>query len=167
MRIQSEDPRKSWENSASQNIEGVGYLRPGEFSREAAAASPTDVAQFMNSSNRQYSTRNFVQTLPITPNQQSRNTQENNDFPEIQSALASPTVSHDIRVNSSNIRPAAQRLQNSIPQADNPTILSKCGVCSKVANFLCSGCQRVYYCTVQCQRNHWLGHYAECRGTRN
>ena len=31
------------------------------------------------------------------------------------------------------------------------SILSKCAVCEKKANFLCSGCQNMYYCTVQCQ----------------
>ena len=122
-----------------------------EFSREAAATSLTEVGQFMNSSNNQYSAGNYVQTRPNTPNQQSQNRQGNIDFPEIQNALASSTVSPDLRANPCNISPSTQTRQNSIPQTDNPIILSKCGVCSKVANFLCSGCQKVYYCTVQCQ----------------
>ena len=31
------------------------------------------------------------------------------------------------------------------------SILSKCAECPKKAKFLCSGCQNMYYCTVQCQ----------------
>ena len=28
---------------------------------------------------------------------------------------------------------------------------TQCVVCHSLANFLCSGCQKIYYCTVKCQ----------------
>ena len=28
---------------------------------------------------------------------------------------------------------------------------TRCVVCHSLANFLCSGCQKIYYCTVKCQ----------------
>merc|ERR1712181_81590 len=37
-----------------------------------------------------------------------------------------------------------------------------CEVCSKPANFLCSGCELVYYCTTSCQRESWATHYKLC-----
>merc|ERR1711915_470395 len=39
-----------------------------------------------------------------------------------------------------------------------------CAVCFSAATFLCSGCRKVFYCTIKCQKNHWLArHHQECQ----
>ncbi|RCN35574.1 MYND finger [Ancylostoma caninum] len=39
--------------------------------------------------------------------------------------------------------------------------------CRKEQLKCCSGCSAVYYCGVQCQRNDWPDHSAECRCLKN
>jgi hypothetical protein len=34
--------------------------------------------------------------------------------------------------------------------------------CNNKATFLCSKCQKVYYCSRTCQKNHWLHHKKDC-----
>ncbi|XP_028400708.1 uncharacterized protein LOC114523863 isoform X2 [Dendronephthya gigantea] len=37
-----------------------------------------------------------------------------------------------------------------------------CGVCGKEASFLCSGCQKAWYCSAKCQHTAWADHCKEC-----
>ena len=39
----------------------------------------------------------------------------------------------------------------SSPSSRRSPVVTRCAVCHSPANFLCSGCQKVYYCTVKCQ----------------
>ena len=41
----------------------------------------------------------------------------------------------------------------SSPSSRRSPVVTRCAVCHSPANFLCSGCQKVYYCTVKCQVN--------------
>eukprot|EP01084_Bolivina_argentea_P061489 112375_1 len=44
---------------------------------------------------------------------------------------------------------------------------SECANCSKTnANKKCSGCKCTYYCSQQCQVNHWKSHKKECKKLR-
>ena len=38
----------------------------------------------------------------------------------------------------------------------------KCGYCGADAQFLCSGCRLVSYCTVECQGKQWKEHKPKC-----
>ena len=40
---------------------------------------------------------------------------------------------------------------SSSPASRRSPVVTRCAVCHNPANFLCSGCQKVYYCTVKCQ----------------
>eukprot|EP01084_Bolivina_argentea_P093741 168558_1 len=42
-----------------------------------------------------------------------------------------------------------------------------CVLCKALANKRCSGCKQVYYCSKQCQSNHWKQHKKECKGKKN
>eukprot|EP01084_Bolivina_argentea_P128994 227901_1 len=46
-------------------------------------------------------------------------------------------------------------------------IYRTCAVCTASANKRCSGCKRVYYCSEQCQSNHWKQHKKECKLSKN
>lgn len=46
-----------------------------------------------------------------------------------------------------------------IPQA--PT--NYCQVCAREASKKCSGCKKVYYCSVECQKAHWKTHKEVCK----
>ncbi len=37
-----------------------------------------------------------------------------------------------------------------------------CGVCSKKASTYCSRCQNIYYCSRECQAQHWKEHKLQC-----
>ena len=43
--------------------------------------------------------------------------------------------------------------KENVGQARPSQQVTRCAVCLSPANFLCSGCQKVYYCTVKCQVN--------------
>lgn len=107
---------------------------------------------------------------------------DSRNFPEIRNAIIA--ASADRRLSSQpNLRTptATAPTKRGRPRDAGPN-LSVCCVCSRLANFLCSGCQAVYYCTVQCQvlhtvftlfmlltvlqSNHWLDHYNNCVGSR-
>lgn len=55
---------------------------------------------------------------------------------------------------------ALQAPQN--PQSKNNT----CVMCGQHAQFMCSGCQNIWYCGPQCQRNHWVNHSSVCMGSK-
>lgn len=38
----------------------------------------------------------------------------------------------------------------------------ECGLCGKVATFVCGGCERIHYCSEECQRSDWNRHMKEC-----
>ena len=131
-----------------------GFIRPRAFSREENMTSPTELSKLMNNMNSQYAVRNNIPNIINQPRSlpTNQNRQEipvnNRNFPEIRNAIAAST---DRRIPQPQVRtPTPTSPQSSQPR-EPASILSKCAVCSKVANFLCSGCQKVYYCTVQCQ----------------
>lgn len=41
-----------------------------------------------------------------------------------------------------------------------------CKVCSKPNVNVCSGCNRVYYCSVDCQKSDWKTHKVTCKSTK-
>merc|ERR1719481_620484 len=89
--------------------------------------------------------------MPTPPINQNHVRQEMTgpvNFPEIQSAIA---ASEDRRVQRAQPRTPTSNMPYTNQTQIGTNTLSKCAVCCKVANFLCSGCQKVYYCTVQCQ----------------
>jgi len=161
---QAQGRREGGENKAVPSLLEGSFLRTKEFSR---GDPQIDESQFVNNTNNQYEIRNFLQTHPQTqePNQPRQGSPANNNFPEIRNAIAATT---DRREQQPPVRNAMQAQKSQTQQNKTSGTLSKCIVCYKVANFLCSGCQCVYYCTVQCQSNHWLSHYTQCvRGPRH
>nr|XP_037269449.1 LOW QUALITY PROTEIN: uncharacterized protein LOC119161190 [Rhipicephalus microplus] len=48
------------------------------------------------------------------------------------------------------------------PQSKNNT----CVMCGQLAQYMCSGCQNIWYCGPQCQRNHWVSHSNVCMGSK-
>jgi len=40
---------------------------------------------------------------------------------------------------------------------------SQCAACGALANFMCSACKGVHYCSTQCQRGHWEVHTRNCQ----
>lgn len=40
---------------------------------------------------------------------------------------------------------------------------SKCESCGNAANFMCSACKLVHYCSASCQKGHWSLHGRSCR----
>ena len=51
------------------------------------------------------------------------------------------------------IRPRDFCKENIVQARPSQQTVTRCAVCLSPANFLCSGCQKVYYCTVKCQVN--------------
>nr|XP_050048603.1 uncharacterized protein LOC126545022 isoform X1 [Dermacentor andersoni]XP_054917779.1 uncharacterized protein LOC126545022 isoform X1 [Dermacentor andersoni] len=43
---------------------------------------------------------------------------------------------------------------------------STCVMCGQHAQFMCSGCQNIWYCGPQCQRSHWVNHSNVCMGSK-
>lgn len=41
-----------------------------------------------------------------------------------------------------------------------------CPICKKEATQLCSRCKKVYYCSIECQKNDWINHKINCKQTR-
>ncbi|KAH6932289.1 hypothetical protein HPB50_004349 [Hyalomma asiaticum] len=58
---------------------------------------------------------------------------------------------------------SAQSLQ--APQ-NPPSKNNTCVLCGQHAQFMCSGCQNIWYCGPQCQRNHWVSHSSVCMGSK-
>lgn len=45
--------------------------------------------------------------------------------------------------------------------------MKKCEVCEKDAEFVCSGCEAVFYCSEEHQKQHWkTSHRAKCKKTK-
>jgi len=40
--------------------------------------------------------------------------------------------------------------------------IRSCFVCNKLANHLCKGCKKVFYCSAECQKNDWFNHKQIC-----
>ena len=53
-------------------------------------------------------------------------------------------------------------------QAESNPKFGICRCCSKQFDtsklFLCGGCKRVQFCSIECQRQHWVDHKEECNG---
>ncbi|KAL5016956.1 hypothetical protein ScPMuIL_006545 [Solemya velum] len=53
------------------------------------------------------------------------------------------------------------------PLEHSPPIIqmvrSNCIVCNKVASYLCSSCKNIWYCSTECQLNHWVSHSHHCK----
>jgi len=141
--------------------EAQGFIRPRSFSREENITSASDLNKLMNS---QYGARNLMPTPPINQNHVRQEMTGPVNFPEIRSAIA---ASEDRRVQRAQPRTPTSNIPYTNQTHLATNTLSKCAVCNKVANFLCSGCQKVYYCTVQCQSHHWLSHYTKCVGAKS
>lgn len=45
------------------------------------------------------------------------------------------------------------------------TNLSLCKICGKKAEQFCSKCKKIYYCSKECQKTHWILHKTECKLT--
>ena len=137
--------RKSVENKTAPKLAEGSFLRPRDFSREANLISPSDVGRYVNNLNNQIAVRNFLQNMPNSTNQPyfvQHNQERQTNVSEVQNTIP---LSADRRV------PQHHYMRTSTQPREAASILSKCVVCSKVANFLCSGFQKVCYCTVQCQ----------------
>jgi len=37
-----------------------------------------------------------------------------------------------------------------------------CKICKKEASFMCSACRGAHYCSLECQRVHWMDHSKHC-----
>lgn len=44
--------------------------------------------------------------------------------------------------------------------------LNSCGFCGQYAMYMCSGCQNIWYCGPQCQKNNWVNHSHMCQGSK-
>eukprot|EP00090_Calanus_glacialis_P002503 TRINITY_DN11877_c0_g1_i5.p1 TRINITY_DN11877_c0_g1~~TRINITY_DN11877_c0_g1_i5.p1 ORF type:complete len:540 (-),score=124.95 TRINITY_DN11877_c0_g1_i5:206-1780(-) len=153
--------RKSVENKTAPKLAEGSFIRPRDFSREANLISPSDVGRYVNNLNNQIAVRNFLQNMPNPTNQPhfvQHNQERQTNFSEMQNSIP-PSAARRV--------PQPHYMRTSTQPREAASILSKCAVCSKVANFLCSGCQKVYYCTVQCQSHHWLSHYSKCVAARS
>ncbi|XP_064460117.1 uncharacterized protein LOC135370325 isoform X2 [Ornithodoros turicata] len=60
-------------------------------------------------------------------------------------------------------RYAPQNPQKTQPAKEEP---SKCALCGKYAQYLCSGCQSVWYCGQQCQKSNWSNHSSQCHNVK-
>jgi len=145
-------------------VPGEGFIRPRAFSREENITPPSELSKLMTNMNSHYALRNNItgQTQYIQPRQDIT---AKKNFPEIRNAIAAST---ERRLSQPTVGTPTPTAPSQTAQLREPaSVLSKCAVCTRVANFLCSGCQSVYYCTVQCQSKHWLVHYNKCVGARS
>jgi hypothetical protein len=46
----------------------------------------------------------------------------------------------------------------------SPSSTPRCHVCQKDALFSCGGCAKIFYCSSECQQQHWVTHEVECPG---
>ena len=149
-------------HNAAQNVHNPnkivvkGFIRPRAFSKEENITLPSELSKNMNNMNNMNSMNSHYGVSNTFPNlvgqpryvQQTQTRQEvpvHRHFPEIHRAIA---TSSSRQLPQTTVRTTAPTPSKSRQPA---SILSKCVVCTKMANFLCSGCQKVYYCTVQCQ----------------
>lgn len=51
----------------------------------------------------------------------------------------------------------------SDPNANKQLIKRYCKLCDKGAQFLCSGCRGIWYCSQECQLSHWRIHSKACK----
>ena len=43
-------------------------------------------------------------------------------------------------------------------------MITKCVICSVATSLGCSNCEKVFYCSAECQTKHWGKHKAVCTG---
>lgn len=70
-------------------------------------------------------------------------------------SLGCQAAPHEQALQSQSTQPSQS------PQGKNNT----CVMCGQHAQFMCSGCQNVWYCGPNCQRSHWVNHSNVCMGT--
>ena len=112
--------------------------------------SPSKVNLYMNNLNSQYTVRNFLQKMPNSQNQPQfvhQDPKSHASFHRIQNVIAAASESRNPQPHMITPTPTSQKSHPREPT----NILSKCAVCPKMANFLCSRCKNVCYCTVTCQ----------------
>ena len=58
-------------------------------------------------------------------------------------------------------------VRQSHKMADSKSNSDKlCGGCKQTGTKICSGCKQIYYCSQQCQKDHWKAHKSECNKIR-
>lgn len=82
--------------------------------------------------------------------------------------MASSALSRDASYSTDHGR-TNQGHMASNPQKSQPAKeeFSKCALCGKYAQFLCSGCQSVWYCGPQCQKSNWNNHSSHCHSIKS
>ena len=132
------------------NLEFVGYGRPGDAFSEATFTNQSEAGPALNTYTNQSSPRNLVGQKRNRKIKNNSNRQPNTNIHGIQNI---PTLSITGRDNPNNLRLRMSTNSQPIPTPQDSIApsLSNCNVCGKMARFLCSGCQEAYYCTVQCQ----------------
>ncbi|KAK8768184.1 hypothetical protein V5799_015351 [Amblyomma americanum] len=56
--------------------------------------------------------------------------------------------------------------QPAQPSQSTQSKNNTCVMCGQHAQFMCSGCQNIWYCGPNCQRTHWVNHSSVCMGTK-
>ena len=140
-------------NMDGKKVVTEGFIRPRAFSREENISPPSELSKLMTNMNSQYSARN-INTLT------RQDIATNRNFPEIRNAIA---ASSERRLSQPNVRTPTPTGPSQTAPREPVSLLSKCAVCTRVANFLCSGCQAVYYCTVQCQVRYRRATIVNCQ----
>jgi len=71
-----------------------------------------------------------------------------------------PSPTHHVggRGRASGGHPSMGRGRPGPPGGD-----SQCAACGALANFMCSACKAVHYCSTECQRGHWVVHTRSCQ----
>ena len=101
----------------------------------------------------------------ISQNQTSIRTPRSISFPEVRRQSTGSTeafyreISHELQQPSSDVRACVTDKRRSLKKTGHKEVAgsdsggppSRCVVCYSLTDLFCSGCQKIYYCTVSCQ----------------
>ena len=101
----------------------------------------------------------------ISQNQTSIRTPRSISFPEVRRQSTGSTeafcreISHELQQPSSDVRACVTDKRRSLKKTGHKEVAgsdsggppSRCVVCHSLTDLFCSGCQKIYYCTVRCQ----------------
>eukprot|EP01114_Cavostelium_apophysatum_P024804 TRINITY_DN985_c0_g1_i1.p1 TRINITY_DN985_c0_g1~~TRINITY_DN985_c0_g1_i1.p1 ORF type:complete len:465 (+),score=123.98 TRINITY_DN985_c0_g1_i1:105-1499(+) len=59
-------------------------------------------------------------------------------------------------------QPTQPKQPTQAKQSEKPKKTSKCLCCGKPTNHRCDGCQKVFYCSMDCQKKNWGSHKKNC-----